>query len=251
MSTVRKPLLERVKDHLVETIYPARCMACPSETITPMGLCGSCWGETHFFEGAVCHYCGVSVPTAADPSEKVVCDSCHRHPPGWDMGRSAIAYEGRGRQIAMAFKHADRLDMARTLAAWMTQAGSDILSPDMLVVPVPLHWSRLLRRRYNQAAVLAQHVADTSGADYAPELVKRRYATPSLQGKTRGERHDVLSNAMTVLPANVSSVTDRSVLLVDDVLTTGATLSACTEVCRKAGAANVSVLTLARVARAE
>ncbi len=216
-----------------------------------MGLCGACWGRTHFFTGPVCDYCGVAVPTADRTTTRLICDSCDRTPPGWDRGRAAVAYDGVGSQITMAFKHSDRLDMAAPIARWMVAAGADIVSADMIVIPVPLHWSRLLRRRYNQSAILAKHVAGLIGADVEVEALKRRYATPFLKGMTRQERHEAVRDAIIVAPEFVRSVTDRQVLLVDDVMTTGATLAACTQVCRGAGAQSVSVLTLARVARAE
>jgi len=135
--------------------------------------------------------------SAGETRIRLICESCDRTPPAWDAGRSAVAYEGVGRQVTMAFKHADRLDLAAPLARWMTGAGADILHSDMLVIPVPLHWSRLVKRRFNQSALLARHVSARIGADV-----------------------DVQA------------------------------LSACSQVCREAGAATVSVLTLARVARA-
>lgn len=251
MPPEQKTLLDRIKTQVVETIFPSRCMACPTETVTPMGLCGDCWGRTHFFGGPVCDLCGVSVPTADRSSDRLVCDSCDRTPPAWDWGRSAVAYEGVGRQITMALKHSDRLDMAAPLARWMTGAGADIVHSDMLVIPVPLHWSRLLKRRYNQAAILARHVAQRIGADVDVEALKRRHATASLGGMSRVERYETLRGAIEIDVGKVNSVTDRQVLLIDDVMTTGATLSACSEVCRDAGARSVSVLTLARVAREE
>jgi len=251
MPPEQKTLLTRIKTQIIETVFPSRCMACPAETVTPMGLCGDCWGRTHFFSGPVCDLCGVAVPTADGSSQRVICNDCDRTPPAWDRGRSAVAYEGVGRQVTMALKHSDRLDMAAPLARWMTGAGADILHSDMLIIPVPLHWSRLLKRRYNQAAVLAQHIGKRIGADVEVEALRRKYATPVLKGKTRIERHETLRNVMEVNPVKVQYITDRDVLLVDDVMTTGATLSACTQACREAGAESVNVLTLARVARAE
>ena len=151
----------------------------------------------------------------------------------------------------MAFKHSDRLDMAATLTGWMTNAGQTLISEHMMVVPVPLHWSRLLRRRYNQSAVLAEQLSRRLSLEYDPTLLRRRYATPLLRGKRREERFEALRDAIEITNGKVQTVTDRDILLVDDVLTTGATLSACTEVLNEAGAARVSVMTLARVARQE
>ncbi len=251
MSSEKKSVLDRIKAQVLETVFPPRCLACPNETSTAMGLCGNCWGKTHFFSGPVCDLCGISVQTAGRMDERIICDGCDRKPPAWDNGRSAVEYDGVGRQIALAFKHSDRVDMAAPLARWMTGAGADILHSDMLVVPVPLHWSRLLSRRYNQSAILAKHVAKRIGADQALLALKRKHATPALNGMSWGERHQVLSSAITIDQTNVSKITDRHVLLIDDVMTSGATLSACTEICRSGGATRVSVLTLARVARRE
>ena len=246
-----KALLSVAAAHVMDAIYPARCLACPSATETPMGLCGDCWRQVHFFAGPVCDLCGVPVPTADKTTERTVCNGCDQAPPGWDQGRSAVAYEGVGRQVVMAFKHADRLDMAMPLARWMTGAGAAILTPDQLVVPVPIHWSKLIRRRYNQAAVLAQHVAKRTGATFCPDLLQRTRATPELKGKTRTERQDLQRASMRVNPRKHRSLKGRDILLVDDVMTSGATLATATEVLRGEAVNQISVLTLARVARVE
>ena len=252
MVAERKSLLERVGSGILSTVYPARCLACPEETASPMGLCGSCFGRVHFYSGQRCQSCGVSVQTVSEGSSRfLLCDGCHRRPPPWDAGSTAVAYEGVGRQVVMAFKHSDRLDMAAALAGWMAAAGQNMFHDKMLVVPVPLHWSRLLRRRYNQSAVLAGHLARLVSLDHDPLVLRRRFATPLLRGKRREERHTLLKDAIEVTRGKVPTITDKDILLVDDVLTTGATLSACTEVLKEAGASRVSVMTLARVARAE
>lgn len=217
-----------------------------------MGLCGSCFGQVHFYTGPRCRSCGVSIQTAGDASpDLVLCEACHKRPPPWDAGATVVAYEGVGRQIVMAFKHSDRLDMAATLGGWMARSGEDVFSHDMLIVPVPLHWSRLLKRRYNQSAVLAEHLNRHVTSQYDPMVLRRKYATPILRGKGREERFALLKDAIEVSVEKVPTITDRSILLVDDVHTTGATLAACTEVLKQSGAGRVSVMTLARVARAQ
>lgn len=244
-----KSLLARVKTGLIDTIYPARCLACPTETETPSGLCGACWRDVHFFAGDVCDYCGVNVPTADEHSARQICADCDQRPPAWDRGRSAIAHQGAGHRVTSAFKYSDRTDMAAALAGWMVTAGTEILSPDCLVVPVPLHWSRLLRRRYNQAALLAQHVAEQTGCELLVDGLHRRWATPDLSGKPAQLRHELLADAIEAPTHQRAKFNGREIVLVDDLMMSGATLSACTEACREAGAVNVYVLTLSRVAR--
>lgn len=214
-----------------------------------MGLCGSCWKEVHFFAGDVCALCGTSVPTASDTTDRQVCDQCDRTPPPWDEGRSAVDYDGVGRQVVMAFKHADRLDMAMPLARWMTGAGAKIMDQDQLLIPIPIHRSKMLRRRYNQAAVLAHHISKRSGLPWCPDALMRTRSTPELKGKTKAEREKIQRGSMRVNHRHKKSIENRDIILIDDVMTTGSTLSAATETLRGAGARKIGVLTLARVAR--
>ena len=130
----------------------------------------------------------------------------------------------------------------------MARAAPD-LSPDTLVLAVPLHWTRFVRRRFNQAALLAGHVSNVLHLPFCPDGLIRKRATPSLDGKTREERFEVLSQAIDANPRHVPKLADRDVLLIDDVMTSGATLSACAEACISNGARNVDVLVLARVAK--
>ncbi|MEO0999097.1 MAG: ComF family protein [Pseudomonadota bacterium] len=234
----------------LDALYPPRCIACPEATDLPSGLCASCWAETRFISGAICDRCSVPIETTAGLSPPFTCDACTHHPPAWDRGRAAILYEGAGRRLALAFKHGDRLDMGRTLAPWMAAAGRDLLADADLLVPVPLHWRRLFRRRYNQAAELAHHIARETGRPHAPDALRRARATPSQSGD-RAARAANVAAAITAAPRAAATLAGRRVLLIDDVLTTGATLSAAAEACRAAGATRVEALVLARVARPE
>lgn len=214
-----------------------------------MGLCGSCWKDVHFLAGDVCTSCGVPVPTASETTERLTCEQCHRLPPPWDEGRAAVSYDGVGRQVVMAFKHADRLDMAMPLARWMTGAGSKMLDGDKLLVPIPMHRSKLLRRRYNQAAVLAHQISKRSGLSWCPDLLLRTRSTPELKGKTKEEREKIQSGSMRVNHRHMNLLENREIILIDDVMTTGATLSAATQTLRHVVTKKIGVLTLARVAR--
>ena len=158
-----------------------------------------------------------------------------------------MEYEGAGRAMVLALKRYDRLDLAPAMAAWMQRAAAQILPNTDIVAPVPLHPSRLFRRKFNQSAELARHLAGASSLNYLPDLLTRVRRTESQQGKDRIERKENLRAAITATPRHRESLEGSRVLLVDDVLTTGATLSVCTEACYAAGAANVNILVLARV----
>jgi ComF family protein len=160
-------------------------------------------------------------------------------------------YEGAGRKLALLLKHSDRLDLAGEMAKWMLNACRPILEPDMILVPVPLHRWRLLRRRYNQAAILAQHMAQIDGSNAQVDLLYRIKPTIIQKGMGRSARFENLNRSIILNKPYQGRLQGRSVLLVDDVMTTGATLSTCAEVCRQAGAEKVNAVVFARVARPE
>jgi ComF family protein len=238
-------MLRTITSTLIDTIWPPRCLACTAATATAQGLCPACWGDTHFIAGTVCGRCGV--PLHGEAGAEDVCESCTRHPPAWDRGAAALVYAGAGRRMVLALKHGDRLDTVGPLAGWMATAGRDLLPDAGLIAPVPLHWRRLLRRRYNQSAELARRLARLSGRPFAADLLTRRRATAPQDGG-RDARAANQAAAFALTPRHAAAVRGRRVLLVDDVLTSGATLSACADTLRAAGAAGVDVLALARVA---
>lgn len=151
--------------------------------------------------------------------------------------------------MVLALKHGDRLDMARPLAAWMARAGGELLGRADIIAPVPLHWQRLLKRRYNQSAELARYLSKASGKPAIQDLLLRKRQTKAQEGMTREERR--INQAGAFRLQSKHSINGKNVLLVDDVMTSGATLSACAEILRAAGADHIDVLVLARVARAE
>jgi len=229
-------------------LYPPQCLSCDALVTTDFGLCSTCWRDTPFITGLVCDLCGVPLP-GEDPGHPVHCDECLTIARPWTRGRAALLYKDNGRRIVLALKHGDRLDLARPAAGWMARAAAPILRPDMVVVPVPLHWLRLLKRRYNQAALLSGSLAKAAGLVHCPDLLIRRRNTHSQEGRDRDGRFANMADALRVNPARDWQIAGRSVLLVDDVMTSGATLAAASEACLASGATEVSVVVLARVAK--
>ena len=233
---------------LLHLIYPPQCLTCGARVTTDFGLCGDCWSETPFIFGLVCNHCGVSLP-GEDVQARVLCDDCLTSARPWTAGRAALMYRDNARKLVLALKHGDRLDLARPAALWMYRVVQPILLPDMLVAPIPLHWRRLVKRRYNQAALLSSQVARLARLQHCPDLLQRRLNTGSQDGLSRDGRFANMSSALTLHPGRASRILGRHVLLVDDVMTSGATLAAGAEACVAAGAIGVSVLVMARVAK--
>lgn len=239
-------MLQAVGRAVLDTIYPPRCIACTEETDAPQGLCPACWRDTAFISGPTCRTCGVPLIGAVE-GRGDLCEACTRHPPSWDRGAAAFLYAGAGRRMVLGLKHGDRLDMVRPLATWMIAAGRPLVAQADIVAPVPLHWLRLVRRRYNQSAELARAIARGGEVTLVADLLTRQKATAPQSGG-REARAANQAGAFAVTRRHATRVAGRRILLIDDVLTTGATLSGCAEALKAAGATGVDVLVVARVA---
>lgn len=228
----------------LDVLYPPLCAACGAEVEGEAALCPACYREAWFIAGPACARCGL--PTAA-----AVCDGCRAEPPVWARGACAALYQGPVRKAVLALKHGDRLEVAQAAAVWMLRVGRPLLAEADLVAPAPLHWTRLARRRFNQAGELARALTARAGqpGKAALDLLRRTRRTPSQDGRTRAGRRANVAGAFAVSRRWRGRLAGRRVLLVDDVMTTGATLSACARTLYDAGAAQVDVLALARVAR--
>lgn len=234
-----------------QPLLPPACALCRAVVIAPLTLCPQCWAEVAFLEGAGCVTCGHPVPGAEEDPARC-CESCHRYPPSWDRGRAAVHYDGGGRRLVLGLKHADRVETLPLLGGWMARAGADLLGEADVVVPIPLHWQRRLKRRGNQAAGLALAACRAAGCSsaFAPRALIRPRATPNQGGRNREARRANVAGAFAPGP-EAGRMAGRRVLLVDDVLTTGASLSSAAGACRDAGAAGVDVLVLALVVRGD
>lgn len=232
-------------------LYPDRCLSCGEEVTARATLCPACWAEAHFISGLACDGCGAPVPGDAPDQGVVHCEACHTDPRPWSRGRAVALYQGPVRRMTMALKHGDRQDLAPHMAKWMARTGADILTPDTLLLPVPLHWSRLLKRRFNQSALLAQRISRLEQVDHVPDLLQRTRATPPQKDMTHDDRFANLRAAIRVRFGADARLKGRTIVLVDDVMTTGATMAACAQACLDGGARQVDTLVFARVARPE
>lgn len=232
----------------LDMLLPPQCLSCRAIVAEPGTLCGACFAKIRFLSAPCCAVCGM--PFAFDPGgADALCASCIRDRPAYDRARAVFRYDDASRGLILAFKHGDRIDAAPAYARWLLRAGGELVAAADCIAPVPLHWTRLFRRRYNQSALLANALARLAGRPAVPDLLRRRRRTPSQGGLGRAER---IRNVRGAFAARArAEVADKRILLVDDVLTTGATVEACASVLLKAGASAVDVLTLARVVREE
>lgn len=233
---------------VIRAIYPPQCVACDAQTEAEFGLCGACWRETRFIGGAICDTCGTPLP-GENHGDILQCDDCMKIARPWDRGRAALIYAGIGRTLVLRLKHGDRTELARPAAKWMASAAKPLLNEYSILVPVPLHWTRLARRRYNQAALLVDALGRELNIPICTDGLLRPRKTQSLDGHGREARFTALSGAIVPNPKRQNTLHGKSVMLVDDVMTSGATLAASAEAAKAAGAANVSIVTLARVVK--
>ncbi|MGR3343947.1 MAG: double zinc ribbon domain-containing protein [Paracoccaceae bacterium] len=233
---------------LLRLIYPPQCISCDALLAEDMTLCGTCWRETPFISGKVCDACGVPLP-GEDDGQADLCDDCLTIARPWASGRAALLYRDNARRIVLTLKHGDRLELARPAARWMQSAAAPLLEPGQIMVPVPAHWSRLLRRRYNQAALLARELARLTGATFLPDALIRTRRTDVQDGMGLDQRFQNMSQAIAPHPKYGGALIGKEVLLIDDVMTSGATMAAATEASLASGATRVCVLALARVAK--
>jgi len=234
---------------LIDVLLPPRCLACGTGLGSEGALCAPCWSEIAFIDGPACAHCGL--PFEFDEGADACCGACFRQPPSYCRHRSVMHYNDASRSLILGFKHGDRTEGAPTFGAWLKRTGADLVQAETIIVPVPLHRRRLFTRRYNQSALLARSLSQAlGGVITAPGLLRRTRHTASQGNLSRSARHKNVAGAFKVHPGHAAHVGGAHILLIDDVMTTGATVEACTKTLLRAGAASVDVLTLARVVRA-
>lgn len=228
----------------LDALYPPTCLACRAATGAHGALCPRCWSAIRFIERPFCERLGT--PFEQDLGDGLLSPQAMADPPVYARARAVARFEdGPARKLAHRLKYSDRSELARPIARWMARAGADILADADLIAPVPLHPLRLWRRRFNQAAMLAREVSRVSGKPCDVGALLRVKATPSQVGLSRTQRAENVQGAFRI--AAGAEVRGRKVVLIDDVLTSGATVNAAARVLLRAGASRVDVLVFARV----
>lgn len=236
-------------------LYPPQCISCGASVEHEGGLCGDCWRDTTFINEHCCELCGVALAPSGDACsaphdhEAILCDDCLATPRPWIKGRAALDYSGGGRRLALALKHGDRPDLAPSLGKWLAQAAAPLAMPGMIVTPVPIHPRRLLRRKYNQSALLSAAVARHLGLEHRAGLLRRLRHTPAQDHRGFQDRFDNQAGAIGVR-SQPAGLAGRPVMIVDDVMASGATMTVAANALAEAGAGPIVVAVLARAAKA-
>ena len=232
---------------VVDFALPPRCPGCGAIVQDEHGFCLECWSQLVFLGEPCCARCGL--PFEHDGGGEAECGACLADPPRFDCARAAVAYGDIPRKVALKLKYGGRPGVAETMARLMERHLPRGGGGGAILAPVPLHRWRIWTRGYNQAALIAAALSRRSGLAAVPDLLERTKATPYLRGMSPRERALAVRGAFRVAERRRADVAGRSVVLVDDVHTSGATAGACARALKKAGAAKVGLVCWARVVR--
>ena len=241
-----KMIISRVKNFLswlINTLVPLRCGICGTYTDASHTLCPECFAKLRFITKPCCPICGR--PFEYEVAKDVICGTCLKQKPIYQTARAAMVYDDISKELIIPFKHGDRTDLSPLLVKFLYQCGLDMFSKIDLIMPVPLHQFRLMKRKYNQSALLASGLSKKTHIPYEPYLLRRHKSTKSQGHLNSKERAKNVLNAFRVV--HTDRIKNKIILLVDDVYTTGATVNACAKALLNAGAKEVHVLTVCRV----
>jgi ComF family protein len=228
----------------LDIALPTLCVAC-REPVDGEGVCSDCWAKLSFIAPPFCPRLGI--PFVYDPGPDMLSMEAIANPPAYARARAAVRYDDVARTLVHALKYQDRTDLAPTLGRWMARAGQDLLDGADMLIPVPLHWRRAWHRRYNQSGALARIIERHSGVGVVSEVLRRIRPTEQQIGLSRPQRASNVQGAFKVPSDRQALIAGRRVVLIDDVLTSGATVDACARALLRAKAASVDVLVFARV----
>ena len=229
---------------VLDIALPTLCVSC-REPVNGEGVCAACWAKLSFIAPPFCPRLGI--PFVYDPGPDLLSMEAIANPPAFSRARSAVRYDDVARTLVHALKYQDRTDLAPAMGRWMARAGQELLDDADVLVPVPLHWRRGWSRRFNQSGALARVISRESGVKVASDALRRVRATEQQIGLSRAQRASNVQGAFKVAAERNADIAGRRVVLIDDVLTSGATADACARALLRAKAASVDVLVFARV----
>ncbi len=241
--------LKNIYERALDIVLPPRCVVSGAIVDGAGRLSPEAWQGLHFIAAPHCARCGLPFEFSVEEGDETLCVSCLEKPPAYDTARAALVYNDASRALILRFKHADHIHAASVFVPWLKTAAGTILPDADFLIPVPLHPRRLLKRRYNQACLLAQALTAETGVPCLPDALMRCRATPPQGHKDYKERHKNVRRAFVVRPSWCEKLKGKRVVLLDDVYTTGATVEECARVLRIAGVEAVHVLAVARVVR--
>lgn len=225
-------------------LFPPTCINCKKPLSTDKSLCSICWKNLSFLSQPNCGTCARPLDISLTPNP--ICVFCLRDPPLYSKTRSALIYNAHARKMISSFKQGHTNHVVPTFSQWMYHVSKDVLKDADFIIPVPLHWRRLIYRGFNQSALLAQGISKLSHVPYHPLLLQKNKSTLPQASLPEKSRHQNVKKAFSISTKYSNLINNKYIVLVDDVMATGATLSACAEPLLKAGAAKVSIIVLAR-----
>jgi ComF family protein len=237
--------LRAVLRFTLDAALPPLCPSCREPLGGGAGLCAACWSKLSLIEPPYCARLGI--PFSHDGGDGLLSMEAIENPPAYARARAAVRYDDIARALVHGFKYGDRLDLAPMMGRWMARAGRDLIDDADTLVPVPLHWRRLWARRFNQSAALAKAIGEAESLPVLYDALRRVRATPQQVGLNKSQRANNVQGAFRVAPGGKAEIAGKRLVLIDDVLTSGATADACARVLLRAGAASVDVVVFARV----
>ncbi|MBO7244122.1 MAG: ComF family protein [Alphaproteobacteria bacterium] len=231
--------------NIIDFAFPHVCLCCDNTIEKEKIFCDKCFSKIIFIQGSICYRCGKKV-SLLPTEEKILCSNCLKKRPIYDKARAVFQYNAVSKNAILKFKNTGKIEYAHPFVFLLQQAGKDLFLETDLIIPVPMHWKRKLSRGYNQAGILAQILSKKTKIPYNENILIRARHTPKQEKKTKAERIKNVKNAFVV--NHPEKIKNKSILIIDDVLTTGATVNNCAKELKKAGARAVFVLTIAQTA---
>ena len=232
--------------NIFDFAFPHICICCDKSIDKEKIFCNECFSKITFMQGTLCYRCGKKLPLLPT-NEKTLCANCLKKRPTYDKARSVFQYNAISKNCILKFKNTGKIEYVHQFVALLEQAGKDLFLETDIIMPVPMHWKRKVSRGYNQAGLLGKFLSKKTKIPYNEEILIRFKHTPKQEKKTNKERHKNVKNAFLI--KNPEKIKNKKILLIDDVLTTGATMNACAKELKKAGAQAVFVLTLAQTSK--